>query len=136
MAQFLLTYTQSCLVKISQRSAFFVHIWRFKVRSTKIIVNNENASDVSPDKTEANAAIVGRKKFFRKVPKYFNFGLLCSSGTLVFKMGLLVLWLSAAAPLCTQTWRTVTQKLLGGCVPWEKWQIFPQKDVPFCQKMP
>ena len=66
-------------------------------------VNNENGSDVSSDKTAENAVIVGRirkmKKVptenavivgrirkMKKVPTYLNFGLICSSRTLVFKM--------------------------------------------------
>ena len=76
------------------------------------------------------------KERFQKVPKYFNFGLLCSPGTLVFKMGLLVLWLSAAAPLCTQTWRTVTQKLPVGCAPWKNGKFFAEKTYHFAKRCP
>ena len=64
---------------------------------------------------------------FQKVPEYFNVGLLCSPGTLVFKMGLLVLSLSAAAPLCTQTWRTVTEKLPVGRAPWKMADFSPKR---------
>ena len=49
-------------------------ILRFKVRSTKMKVNNENGSDVSSDKTAENAVIVGRKKKDKKglsIPKFW-----------------------------------------------------------------
>ena len=81
-----MTCIQSCLEKISQRSAFFVKILRFKVRSTKMKVNNENGSDVSSDKTAENAVIVGRKRKIKKVSTYLNLGLIYSPRTLVFKM--------------------------------------------------
>ena len=49
-------------------------------------VNNENGSDVSFDKSAENAVIVDRKRKIKKVSTYLNFGLICSSRTLVFKM--------------------------------------------------
>ena len=39
-------------------------------------MNNENASDVSTDKTEANAAIVGGKRKISKSSEIFQFWLI------------------------------------------------------------
>ena len=49
-------------------------------------VNNKNGSDVSSDKIAENAVIVCRKRKIKKVSKYLNVGLICSSRTLVLKM--------------------------------------------------
>ena len=62
MAHVFLTYIHDYCVKITLRAAVFLKISRFKGKSTKIKVNNTNASDVNLDENIDNAVITGRKR--------------------------------------------------------------------------
>ena len=61
LVHILLTHRHDCCVKIACRAELFIKIWRFKGKSTKNKVNNENVSDVNIDKTTQNAMITDKK---------------------------------------------------------------------------
>ena len=55
------TYRHDCCVKTACRRALFLKLQKFKGKSTKNKVNNENVSDVNIDKTTENAMITDKK---------------------------------------------------------------------------
>ena len=64
------------MVKILRIKALLVDISRFKVKSTKNKVNNENVSDVNTDKTTDNAIIADKKREIKLIPKCIGFSVL------------------------------------------------------------
>ena len=60
-------------MKIYCRAAVFLEILKFKVKSTKIKVSNENASDVNIDESIDNAVSTDRKRQMKHVSKSFDF---------------------------------------------------------------
>ena len=73
MAHVFLTYIRDSCVKIYLRAAVFLEILEFKVKSTKIKVNNENVSDVNIDERIDNAVSTERKRQMKHVSKSFDF---------------------------------------------------------------